>query len=279
MKLIRTTRIAVGLAAIFCSTNLVSYAQEGDEPISLEAVLTATVNRAMSDAGASDPISYGQVVVVADEASNSLIVSAPEEVLRAIDELIRQLDQPVADQTVLKTFFLENADPAEMVATLTAMFPDPTASSTGGSSSAGFGPAPVFQSNSQSRSGNQDRRADGSESGRAMKLTQLVAVADTRTGAVIVNAPARMIPAVEGLIREIDANAVPTSSVAVIRLKHAATYELESILQGLVGGTSTQSSLDQSNPLLNRSVFLSGGRSGATLGGGAIQQSAGAISQ
>ena len=231
-------------------------------PFSFDAFLSSTGTQM---GGETDTQIYSQIVVVADETSNTLIVTAPEEVLKAIDDLIRQLDQPVQEQAVLRTFFLQNADPTEMAATLAAMFPDPTESASGwnSASTAGFGAAPVFQSKTGASTSAAQHRA--TEASRGGKLTKLIAVADTRTGAVIVNAPARMIPAVEGLIHEIDSNSTQQSSVAVISLKHAAVFDVEAILQGLVGGTSTQT--DQNNPLQNRNQFLSGGGGSVSLGG------------
>ena len=270
MKNTWRTRLWIGVISAFCwgSVSLRAQTDGGGDAAAFQT-LFAAVNAGTTGGDAVDPLSYSQVIVVADPDSNSLIVSAPEAILKAIEDLIQQLDRPVEEQTVLRVIFLQNADPAGLVDLLTTVFPDPDQSKTGWGtgSSAGFGPAPQFQPNGSSPVRSSSASRSGRESGRAMKLTKLVAIADSRTGSIIVNAPARMMPEVEALVAEIDSRTQPETSVAVIRLKNAATYDIGPILQGLVGSTTTLASEDQNNPLLNRSLFLSGGGSGATLGG------------
>ena len=55
-----------------------------------------------------------RVTAVADEHSNSIIVSGSDEQLKAIADLITKLDTDVQDLTELQVFHLVNADPDEM---------------------------------------------------------------------------------------------------------------------------------------------------------------------
>jgi hypothetical protein len=65
---------------------------------------------------------------VADEESNSLIVSAPDDVMPSIEKLVQELDVASNDVTELRVFHLFNADPLEMSELFTELFPDETTS-------------------------------------------------------------------------------------------------------------------------------------------------------
>src|SRR6185503_3306284 len=54
-----------------------------------------------------------RVIAVADERSNSLVVSAPDELIPTIEQLVREVDVSVSDLTELRVFHLKNADPLE----------------------------------------------------------------------------------------------------------------------------------------------------------------------
>ncbi len=64
------------------------------------------------------------VSAVADDRSNSLVVSAPEEYIPTIEQLVREIDVSVSDVTELRVFHLSNADPVETAALFAQLFPD-----------------------------------------------------------------------------------------------------------------------------------------------------------
>jgi general secretion pathway protein D len=65
-----------------------------------------------------------KVTAAADEASNSLIVSASADLLGAITEIVQQIDRPVTAITEVRIFELRHADPAEIAQQLAQLFPD-----------------------------------------------------------------------------------------------------------------------------------------------------------
>src|SRR5438552_9838175 len=65
-----------------------------------------------------------RVVAVADERSNSLVVSAPDEFIPTIEQLVKELDVSVSDITELRVFHLRNADATEMADLFSQLFPD-----------------------------------------------------------------------------------------------------------------------------------------------------------
>src|ERR1039457_155786 len=64
------------------------------------------------------------VSAVADDRSNSLVVSAPDEYIPTIEQLVREIDVSVSDVTELRVFHLANADPVETAALFAQLFPD-----------------------------------------------------------------------------------------------------------------------------------------------------------
>ena len=67
-----------------------------------------------------------RVVAVADERSNSLVVSAPDEFIPTIEQLVKDLDVSVSDITELRVFHLQNANAVEMADMFSQLFPDET---------------------------------------------------------------------------------------------------------------------------------------------------------
>ena len=64
--------------------------------------------------GSSASNTRSKVAVVADETSNSLIVSSPPDTLSSIASIIQEIDQPVTDIAELRLFKLNNADASEL---------------------------------------------------------------------------------------------------------------------------------------------------------------------
>lgn len=162
-----------------------------------------------------------QVTVVADEYSNTLIVLAPDNFQTAISNLVQQLDVPVQDITEVRRFALENADPVEMAAVITSLFPDPTTSSGGGR---GAG----VQFGRSTRGG-----TTSSESDRSLKQSKVSAVADARTSSVIVTASRDLMAQIEPLVAELDASSAKKQKVFVYSLENADSTEVETVLRNL----------------------------------------------
>ena len=78
------------------------------------------------------------MVAVADDRSNSLVVSAPADLLATIETMVKEIDQDVTDVTDLRVFRLINADPSETADQLATLFPDPTTSTTGSQNNVPF---------------------------------------------------------------------------------------------------------------------------------------------
>lgn len=71
-------------------------------------------------------VAAARVTAVADERSNSLVVSAAADQMNYIEDLVKQMDVNVDDLTELRVFRLRYADPQETADQLASLFPDPT---------------------------------------------------------------------------------------------------------------------------------------------------------
>jgi type II secretory pathway component GspD/PulD (secretin) len=132
-----------------------------------------------------------KVVAVGDDRSNSLVISAPADLLATIETMVKEIDQEVSDVTELRVFRLVNADPSETADQLAQLFPDPTTSGTG--SQAGMTPFFFGGGFRGGRGGGSTATAAGN-SDRAKKLGRVLAVPDPRTSSIIVTASKTIMP-------------------------------------------------------------------------------------
>ncbi len=207
-----------------------------------------------------------RVVAVADERSNALVVSAPDELIPAIEQLVKEIDVSVADITELRVFPLVNSSPVEMAEILASLFPDESRTDNNQrSSGVRFGPAEFFRGRS--------RNNEPETSSRAKKQSRVVAVPDQRTSSIIVSAPGELMPQIAQMITEIDANSARKERVFVYPLANADPGEVERILTDLFNRTGTQTgrnrnTSEQDSALTNRRQTQNQGVTGNTGGFG-----------
>jgi type II secretory pathway component GspD/PulD (secretin) len=208
-----------------------------------------------------------KVNAVADEESNSLIVSAPDDVMPQIENLVKELDVASADVTELRVFHLFNADPLEMADLFTELFPDDTKTSNnqgqggfqfgGGGLRGGFGGP--FGNN---RNNNQTAASD-----RMKKKGRVSAVPDQRTSSLIVSAASELMPQIEEMIKQLDVPA-KKQKVFVYSLENADVQQVEQIVRDMFdrsGTSANRNSQNQNNALQNRSQL---NQQGSTTSGG-----------
>lgn len=175
-----------------------------------------------------------RVTAVADEHSNSIIVSGSDEQLTAITNLIKQLDTDVADLTELQVFKLNNADPDEMASLLTSIFPDPTSSQTptrgggtffGGGFGGGRGGATTAAANSD----------------RSLKQGKVLAVADQRTGSVVVSAAKQLMPQIAAMVMQLDSSNAKKKKVKIYTVENGNVEEIGTALKSVYETQNTRS--------------------------------------
>lgn len=181
-------------------------------------------------------VAAAKVTAVADERSNSLVVSAAAEQMKYIEDLVKQMDVNVDDLTELKVFRLRYADPQETADQLASLFPDPTLQQNSrGQGFRGFGPFGNFGG------GNNNRTT---QSSRSTKQTRVTAVADPRTGSVIVSASRETMGQIAGIVEELDSDPSKKKKVHVIKVENRDPQEVVEELQSIIATDTSAGTLN-----------------------------------
>ncbi len=220
-------------------------------------------NAGNSSRGSTGRVSTPRVVAAVDERSNSLIVTAPEERMPLIEDVVEQVDVPVEDVTEMRVFKLKNAQPEDLASTLKSLFPDPSSGSNQGSRGGPqFGGPGGFLAG-----GNAAADDDGASSGaseRRLKQGRVNTVADARTGSLLVSATPVLMNQIAGIIAQLDADPARKQKVFVISVENSDPAQLQAILQGLFPALNGSSSSRQSttvNGTTTRSTTTGGTQS------------------
>jgi type II secretory pathway component GspD/PulD (secretin) len=188
--------------------------------------------------GAADNAAAQRVVphvsAVADDRSNSLVVSAPDEYIPTIEQLVREIDVSVTDVTELRVFHLANADPVETAALFSQLFPDDSRTADQNQAAVRFrgGLGGFFnQGNAQN--------AQTPTSDRMKKKGQVIAVPDQRTSSVIISAAGDLMPQIAAMIEQLDGNSSRKQSVYVIPLENAEVTDVLPVLKDMFNKDTT----------------------------------------
>jgi len=174
-----------------------------------------------------EPSERQQVRIVADERTNTLIVSASPETLQVIEQLITQLDaEEVGALLDLRVFVLKNADAQEVARVVRSLF------------------STTEQASRRLRQLQEEvnrlrfRRGEATAPGPGITaaLKEVVRVAtDSRTNAVIVMATEDNLQIIAQLIEELDNEAAATpQTVAIIPLENADPADLAQVLADIL---------------------------------------------
>ena len=170
------------------------------------------------------------VVALADERSNALIVSAPDEFIPSIEQLVREVDVSVSDITELRVFRLK------MTELFGQLFPDETKTANNANQNQGFrfgggGGFGGFGGGGGGRGQNNQSQTAGSD--RAKKKGRVLAVADQRTSSIIVSAASEMMPQIAAMVAQLDADAAKKQKVFVYDLQNADPQAVQEVLRNL----------------------------------------------
>ena len=197
-----------------------------------------------------------RVVAISEERTNSLVVSAPADVIPTIEQLVKEMDRTIEDVTEIQVFKLNNADAFEMAEVLTNLFSDKDEieSSRGGYRFGSWGRSSSSSSRSRSSS-------SGNSSERMLQQKKVVAVADPRTNSVIVSATAELMKQIALMVERLDDNKAKQQKVYTYSLQNADVEGVSEILRnmfeqqnGNFNSTRNRNSQDQQNPLDNRRI-------------------------
>jgi len=270
LKYADSKAVATMLKELFPSQNSSSSSGGGGDPRSFFRRMTGE-DRGGDQSSGSKGRSATHVTAVADENSNSVVVSASEDLMSTIEDLINQVDTSGDSAAELRVFRLKFADPQEMAELLTSLFPDESQSSDNNGRSLGFrfGGFPFGGGESSRGGGGRSSNNSSSESERMKKKSRVAAVADRRTASVVVTADKDLMTQIAAMVEQLDANPAKKQKVFVYSLENADPQEVHTILQGLFQSDTGRSTTPttQNNPLTTRNN-TSGNGTGSTTGFG-----------
>ncbi|MBI5091004.1 MAG: hypothetical protein HZB26_01005 [Candidatus Hydrogenedentes bacterium] len=201
-----------------------------------------------------------RVQAVADDRTNSVIVSAPNELMPLIDDVILQIDRVGAPATEIRVFPLKFANSDEMAQVINDAFTQTTTAGAGAAQSGGR----FFE-----------RFGGGSPSQDVQRVTDTTvrAVSDYRTNSVIVTAESGLMDQIVVMVERLDSNPAREQKVFVYKVENADVADVASLMQGMFSqqGTTTprpaqSSTRATTTPRNTTSSNLGSRRSASTLG-------------
>jgi general secretion pathway protein D len=212
-----------------------------------------------------------RVVAVADERTNSLVVSASDDIMPYIEGLVKEIDTNAENITELRVFQLSYADPQEMADLLSNVFPDESKSSTGNRSTLQFGRGGGRAGGMMAAmmGGGNNAQTTGTST-RARQKGKVTAVADARTASVIVSAASDLMPQIAEMIAQLDANPAKKQKVFVYSLENADVDNVQQVLQDMFQSQNSRNTSNNrnNNPLTTRQQNQGYGNSSSSSGFG-----------
>jgi general secretion pathway protein D len=189
-------------------------------------------------AGGPSPkaLAYEMVRITAEVRTNSVIVSATEDNMKIIEDLVLRLDDKSAAAIKLKLYVLRFADSTGVAKLVNDLFAETPTNSQGGrgNGNRGGGMMPMWMGGAQ-----------GGASGDPQGATKEVrAVADVRTNSVLVAASEQRLVLIDAVMTEIDRQVNDLLVVKIYKLQNADPTQMATVLQALFRPqiTATQSS-------------------------------------
>jgi general secretion pathway protein D len=188
------------------------------------------------------------LVAVPDDRTGTLIVTGPSDSLKIVDKIIEALEANETVTAEVRIFTLKYADADNAAKLVVDMFKSEDRDPFGGFRIFFFG-------------GNPSENT---------KQTKVTAVADYRTGTLVVTAPPVQMKIIAEVIEKLDSNPIGESAFFIYRLKNAQAAKLAVVLNTAFGvgpeagqNQNQQQQLDQNGqPIQNGQNRGGGGRNG-----------------
>lgn len=171
------------------------------------------------------------VNAVADERTNTLIVTAPTARLKEVEGLIRQLDASPMVAADLRVIHLKYAEAGTVSLLVQDMFKPKE--SDGGSRFPFF----IFSS------APQQQQASG---------VKVNVTADGRTNSLLVSAPTELLEVIERVVRELDSDPTAEDTLFIYHLRNSQAARLEYVLNVLFGNINSPNQGQQNNQQQNQ---------------------------
>lgn len=205
-----------------------------------------------------------QATVVANQAGNSIVITDTQENIRHIMEIIRAIDSSAAGETEIRVFNLNYANPNDVATELGNLFPSsgsgngtqlPIRFGGGGGGGGGF-----FARMAAAAANN------GGSNNRAQKQSQVTAVADARTQAVIVMASKDLMTEIAEMVQQLDIASARDQKVYVYHMNNGDPQQALQVLQGMFQGNSSSRGSSSSQQTENSALIQRANQNATTVG-------------
>ncbi|NBV20652.1 MAG: hypothetical protein EBS05_01455 [Proteobacteria bacterium] len=203
----------------------------------------------------SGRVAKPRVVAAADEPSNTLIVTAPDEQMPLIENLLRQVDVPDRDVAELRVFKLQYAHPEDLAEVLKTLFPDTTSGGGNNWSDPQF-PSPFGDSlgvgpNGGNSGPGESGGAAPDAGGRRLKQGRVNVVADLRTSSLLVSATPVLMGQIVGIVTKLDSDPARKLKTFIIPIENSDPAQIQTILKGLFPALNGSGSASRQSTSVN----------------------------
>ena len=160
------------------------------------------------------------VLAVADQRTNAVVVSAPDELMPVIKAVVKDIDAMNGEPREVRVFFLQRSTAAETATVILNMFDASMSSLSRGGGREGGG---------RGRGGRGG--VTGTQSPRTQEEGRVMAVADFRTNSLVVSAVSNIMPQIAQVIYDLDRNTAREKKVYVYDLQNADAESVAALLQ------------------------------------------------
>jgi general secretion pathway protein D len=182
--------------------------------------------------------------MTANEDSNALVITDTRANVRRLLEIIQAIDATVSSILDIQVIPLSYADATETAEVINKVYETPSSKAGSQASGGGRGPGEFFarMRGFGGGDGGGDAAAGPDTSAEVRQTASYVkAVADSRGNAVVVTAPAEVLPQIVELVTELDMPSEAVTTLRVFPLRYADATKLANVLAGLYPDTSTSS--------------------------------------
>lgn len=182
------------------------------------------------------------VTAVADTRTNAVVVSAPDEVMPTIDQLVEQIDTSTEMLCEIRVFTLKFAEAQNTAQLINDIFQKDKQTNTSSNANQGLGGGFMrrFMGSGMGGMGGGGNQSSTPTDSRKAQESTVLAVADLRTNSVVVNADKDLMEQVRMMIEKLDKNQAKDKKVHVYSLKYADAQQTAAILQGMFGDGTSQ---------------------------------------
>jgi len=174
------------------------------------------------------------VLVVPDQRSNSLLISAPVDYMSLLERLIARLDACSPQMATIKVFTLKNADARQMMTVLTSLFHlQATLQPTANSRTIQYSLVKEDPDPADHEAPEQDEVAASAVVGTAEENALTVTV-DLRSNSLLIGGSEHYVNLASQIVETLDSSPAQERKAEVYRLKNSRALEIEAALQNFL---------------------------------------------